>query len=269
MWGSLSSAHCKNLAARVTRRGVAWPVCSISRQCDHLGIGRSGFGVRPNSMTGSSLRDLVGFMQRDMCRPLRVHETVHGPHMHSARGVVVTVPMDNAHNQYRQARLATPEEKGNGLVVAGTVRTVCDHLVATFASRGSPLAVAAGPTYSAFLPQQQGGEECGELRVLLRAGPLRFGAIIEVRPFSRYRVEVTVLNGRFGLAPQRGYSYDRIWDLTDEACAPLQLELSDTDQTGPSVHHPRSRSRRQRSRRVAIAKASVRGRGRVHPGHRP
>ena len=222
-----------------------------------------------------------------MCEPLRVCGTLHGLHTHSTRGVavsvlmdithnqfrqatgvVVTVPMDSAHNQHRQARLATPEGKGNRLVVAGTVRTVCDHLVATFASRGSPLAVAAGPTFSAFLPQG-GGEDCGELRVLLRAGPLRFGAIIEVRPFSRYRVEVTVLNGRFGLAPQRGYSYDRIWDLTDEACAPLQLELSDTDQTGPSVHHPRSRSRRQRSRRVAIAKASVRGRGRVHPGHRP
>ena len=202
---------------------------------------------------------------RSARRELRI---VHGAGIRSAIGPVLTDGMNTIHPQSLPILPGPSETKGNGLIVAGTVRTVCDHLVAVFGQPGSRMAVDAGPRYSVFLPQSRGAVECGELRVTLRAGPFRFGAAVEVRPWSNYRVELTILNGRYGLAGQRGFAYDRIWEHTEEACAPLAFALQEPDLVLGRSHRRPTRSRNRRSRRMAIARASIRGSGRVHPGDR-
>lgn len=146
------------------------------------------------------------------------------------------------------------EPKGNGLIVDGAVQEVCTNLATAFYSADSRIEIVSGPRYSPFLPERDDGRRCGELHIRLRLGVLRFGAIVEVRPWQEGRAEVTILNGRSGHAAQRGLAYDRMWSDIDDVCRHLAVSPAPavrdpvapdslTDEAIPRNRHDHSKAR--------------------------
>ena len=169
-------------------------------------------------------------MQPTCSRTLNCHKRLHGVSMSRARVGVHSRVMNPLNNQIAADKYRDHEPKGNGLVVGGAVQEVCTNLATAFDSADSRIEIVSGPRYSPFLPERDDGRRCGELHIRLRLGVLRFGAIVEIRPWQEGRAEVTILNGRSGHAAQRGLAYDRMWSDIDDVCRHLVVASAPADQ---------------------------------------
>ena len=144
-----------------------------------------------------------------------------------------------------QAKAASPT--GHGLVVAASVATLFDELVAALRTEQFLLRLRGEPRRPTFLPNSPGAEHCGEVPVSVRGWFSMGHAIVEILPFDREWSEVSIRNGRSGELPCRGALYDRSWSSLEQVLAMVGLR-SDAVAQGPSPHavagHPARGGRR-------------------------
>lgn len=151
-----------------------------------------------------------------------------------------------------QDKAASPT--GHGLVVAVSVATLFDELVAALRTEQFLLRLRGEPRRPWFLPDSPGAEQCGEVPVSVRGWFSVGHSIVEILPFDREWSEVSIRNGKSGELPCCGALYDRSWSSLEQVLVMVGLR------SGAAAQAPSPR---------AVASHPARGGRRAQPTRQP